>query len=65
MRGWKKVVFASDLPLCEDCEEPWCKKHKKHYADCDCIGPTEDEVEYREVNGVLYGRRTDPPTSKI
>lgn len=55
---WKPVVFASDLPLCEDCkEEVWCEKHGLHYWECACIGPTEDDVEYREIDGVLHGRR--------
>lgn len=59
LRGWTKVTFAADLPLCECCgEEPWCPKHKKHFADCACVGPTHDGHEYKEVRGVLYARRT-------
>jgi len=55
---WRRVVCAAELPPCPDCEEePWCPKHKKHFADCTCIGPTEDDVEYRERKGVLEGRR--------
>lgn len=60
MSAWVRVVFAADLPLCACCgEEPWCVKHEMHFADCECIGPTEDEeeVEYREVKGVLWARR--------
>ena len=56
---WTEVVFAGDLPLCEACEESYCDKCDLHYADCDCIGPTECEsdVEYEEVGGILYARR--------
>ena len=56
---WKKVVFASDMEECPDCGEPYCRKCKVHYADCKCLGPTQDDVEYREIKGVLYGRLTN------
>ncbi|MGV3707979.1 MAG: hypothetical protein ACO1Q7_03995 [Gemmatimonas sp.] len=58
------VVFAGDLPVCECCgEEPWCVEHAMHYADCICLGPTEDEAEYaddcehgaRHLSGDLFG----------
>jgi hypothetical protein len=46
------VVFAGDLPLCDCCgEEPWCPIHEEHYADCTCVGPTEDEAEYSFEEG--------------
>lgn len=54
---WRRVVGADECPPCPDCGEPFCKRHGMHYADCDCIGPTMDECEYRVVKGVLYGRR--------
>lgn len=50
---WKPVVFAADCdedgncPVCGDID----------YAECPCPGPTEDDVEYRELDGALYGRR--------
>jgi uncharacterized protein with NRDE domain len=53
---WKKIVFASDLPKCDCCEEEWCEEHNTHFADCECIGPTQDNVEYKEFNGFLYGK---------
>jgi hypothetical protein len=53
----EKVVFAADCEECPDCGEPWCERHKAHYADCACIGPTEEDVAYQEIDGVLYGRR--------
>jgi hypothetical protein len=56
-------VFAADLPQCECCEETWCPECEEHYADCSCIGPTEEDVEYEERDGVLYGRRVAPVDS--
>jgi hypothetical protein len=58
MSVWRKVVFAHDLPDCSGCGEKWCPKHKKHYCECSCIGPTQDGVEYKEIKGVLFGKLT-------
>lgn len=59
---WERVVFADELDECPGCGEPWCEKHRQHYADCACIGPheDEDEIEFREVDGVLQARRLEP-----
>ena len=54
---WVKVVFASDCDECPDCGEPWCEKHKAHYADCACIGPTMEGVIYKEEGGILYASK--------
>ena len=54
--GWSRVVFASNLDSCDMCGEPWCHVHNKHYAECDCIGPTQDGYEYEEINGILYAK---------
>lgn len=54
---WHRVVFAADLPGCRCCSEPFCDWHQKHYVDCPCIGPHQDEeYEYQERLGVLYAR---------
>ena len=53
---WKKVVFAADLEYCPVCGEPYCRKCNDHYADCKCLGPTQDGVEYKKVKGVVFGR---------
>jgi len=37
------IVFASDLPPCETCGEPWCEFHRQHYSNCDCVGPHNAE----------------------
>jgi hypothetical protein len=57
MKGWEPVVFASDLPDCDCCEDKWCPVHKQHYADCACLGPTQDGVDYKIVKGTIYGRK--------
>lgn len=55
-RGWQLVKFAMDLPLCPCCEEErYCDEHEMHYADCDCIGPTQDGIAYKVINGFLFG----------
>ena len=58
----ERVVFAADLEPCECCGEPWCATHEDHYGDCSCIGPTEDDVVYLVVKGVLFGTRVDRGT---
>lgn len=52
--GWKRVVFSGD---CD--EDRNCPECGIDYADCECLGPTQDGVEYEEFNGVLYGRMAD------
>jgi len=58
--GWSKVVSAADMLECSACGEPYCYEHENHYADCKCIGPTEDEVTYKKINGVLFGTKLSP-----
>jgi len=61
--GWQHVVYAVDTYTCTTCGEPWCSIHQDHYADCPCIGPDEDSVQYCEHHvpgsgvGFQYGRR--------
>lgn len=55
--GYSKVLMADECPRCECCEEPICPVHGHLYADCTCIGPTEDDVDYLEIDGVMYGKR--------
>lgn len=52
MSEWKRVIFSADCNEDGDC--PVCGID---YAECDCPGPTEDDVEYEERAGVLWGRR--------
>lgn len=59
-QGWMRVRFAHECRPCQDCEEPWCNHCERHYADCDCPGPNQDDLyEYTTVDGVLYAREFD------
>ena len=52
---WQPVVYASDLNDCQLCEEPVCNKHNQHYANCDCIGPhEEDNVIHHSVDELAF-----------
>jgi DNA (cytosine-5)-methyltransferase 1 len=50
--GWERVVFSSD---CD--EDGNCPRCGIDYADCPCLGPTQDGVEYQERPDGLYARR--------
>jgi hypothetical protein len=60
--GWREVVFAADCSLNEDTDDGCglCPCGFDYAEECVCPGPTEDGVEYREVKGVLYGKREEP-----
>ena len=58
--GWSLVKCAVDCVPCPDCGEPYCEEHDKHYADCDCIGPTMDEATYRRVEGYEFATLQSP-----
>lgn len=64
-KGWSKVMQAADMLDCKQCGEPWCPEHAQHYADCDCIGPTEDDVTYKLNSGVLFGTRQYPTPKQV
>lgn len=59
-RGWGKVMCAMDMLECDCCGEPFCPECNAHYCDCDCIGPTEDDVTYKALDGVMFGTRISP-----
>ena len=50
---WREVMFAAD---CDPNGEGWCRLMDVDVAECDCLGPTQDGVEYMEVGETLYGR---------
>jgi DNA (cytosine-5)-methyltransferase 1 len=50
--GFSRVVFAAE---CDD--EGNCPQCGDDFGDCECIGPTEDDVEYIWIDGELYGKR--------
>tara|TARA_R110000772_G_scaffold143235_1_gene252724 strand:- start:5668 stop:6741 length:1074 start_codon:yes stop_codon:yes gene_type:complete len=57
--GYSKVVFADQCAPCEFCDDVICPICSDHYAECDCIGPTEDGVNYKEILGEVYGKRLE------
>ena len=52
--GWQRIIFSAD---CD--EDGNCPKCRIDYADCECFGPTQDGVEYREFDGIIFGRLAD------
>lgn len=66
--GWREVVCASEGNC--SCEEPGCRGEcgmdfmcpcGDNYAECDCIGPTEDE---EEVEYLFLARRLKNQTNE-
>lgn len=52
--GYQKVMYTAD---CDPGGEGWCRVRDIDPTECDCIGPTEDGVDYIVVDGDLYGKR--------
>jgi hypothetical protein len=63
--GWSKVMCAADMVECDCCGEPFCPECDTHYTDCECIGPTEDDVIIKQIDSVLFGTRVDPAPKMI
>jgi len=51
--GWQPVSFTAE---CDPDGEGWCQVRDCDIDSCNCIGPTQDGIEYIEKNGVLFGR---------
>lgn len=64
-KDWSLVKYAFDMVECDNCGEPYCIEHNDHYGDCDCIGPHEDEVTIKVVDGVMFGTRKNPTPKMI
>lgn len=58
--GWMPVQYTTDCLADTDCDTV-CSTTAMQVEDCYCVGPTQDEVEYKEVNGQLFGRLVDRP----
>jgi hypothetical protein len=52
--GWRQVVFAAE---CDPEGDGLCPCGVDYADECVCPGPTEDGIEYKEVKGVLFGRK--------
>lgn len=55
-QGWEPMVNPQDLPLDPVTEEAWCPKHEMLFEKCACVGPGEQFVEYREIDGKPMAR---------
>lgn len=64
-KGWRLVQCAADMLECEQCGEPFCPECNDHYADCDCIGPSEDDVTYKRIDGHLFAARDANPPKPV
>lgn len=48
-KGWRPLHYAHELKPCMLCHEPWCPLHRKHFSECDCLGPeTADPATIQE-----------------
>lgn len=56
--GWMPVQHAFD---CDPDGDGWCGQTGGDPAECPCVGPTQDDVEYRMVGDVMLGRPFDAP----
>lgn len=56
--GWEPVQFQGD---CDPDGDGWCQTVDSDPCECKCIGPTQDDIEYKETNGVLLGRPISSP----
>jgi hypothetical protein len=64
-KGWRLVQSAADMLECEECGEPFCPEHDAHYADCECIGPSEDDATFRTIDGFLFATKAAEPAKPV
>ena len=53
---WQRVMFQAE---CDPDGDGWRQVRDIDPCECDCIGPTQDGVDYVEAGGVLYGKRRE------
>ena len=58
LNGCMPVNYSVD---CDPDGDGWCLTTDNDPSDCECIGPTQDGIEYSERDGVLFGRPEDHP----
>lgn len=56
--GWMPVSFSAE---CDPDGDGWCSISDCDIDSCLCIGPTQDGIEYKEIDGQLFGRPIDNP----
>lgn len=51
---WRRVIMLADCDINED-DEAICPVCDVDYAECDCPGPTQDDLyRYKTIKGMLY-----------
>lgn len=50
---WQEVMYTAE---CDPDGDGWCHVRDIDPAECDCIGPTQDGIEYRYFGDVLMGK---------
>lgn len=59
LEGWEPVQFTAE---CDPDGDGWCLTTDSDPCECQCLGPTMDEVEYKETSdGTLLARPVDNP----
>lgn len=58
LQGWQPVSFQAE---CDPEGSGWCQVRDCDPSECQCIGPTQDGMEYRTIKKVLFGRPKDNP----
>lgn len=58
-KGFSLVKYAHKCSACPDCGEPFCDEHEQHYFECPCIGPDEDDIFIKTVNGYDFCTRDE------
>ena len=56
--GWMPVAYTAQ---CDPDGDGWCHQCDCDPNDCLCIGPTEDRIEYKEIDGEMFGRPKEHP----
>lgn len=55
--GYDFVVYADECQPCECCDDLVCTQCADHYADCNCLGPTQDGVDFAVFGDLLIGKK--------
>ena len=58
--GWEPVQFAGNCLGCDLDEYP-CQVSNNDPDECQCIGSTQSNIEYQEIDGIMLGRPIDRP----
>jgi hypothetical protein len=62
---YKRVKYATDCQPCRGCGEPFCSDCSDHFADCLCIGPTQDEATHKTIDGYEFATLEKPAPKPV